>query len=901
MRGRRRECEALDQLLDAVRTGHSCCLVLRGEPGVGKTALLNFVSEQASGCRVARVAGVESEADLPFAGLQQLCTPMVDRLDGLPGPQQDALRVAFGLRDGGAPDRFLVGLAVLTLLSEAAVERPLVCLIDDAQWLDQASVQALEFVARRVMADPVAMVFAVREPADSPVLLGLPELVVSGLGDADARLLLESALQGGLDERVRDRFIAETRGNPLALLELPRGLSANELAGGFAVPAGQPLVSRIEHSFHRRLRALPGDTQRLLLTAAAEPIGDVVLLWRAAGLLGITPDAATAAEDAGLIDFGAARVRFHHPLVRSAVYQAASTGDRHAVHRALAEATDPEADPDRRAWHRASATVEPDEEVAGELVRSAARAEARGGVAAAAAFLGRATELTPDASRRGARAIAAAPAKLEAGAPDRASSLLATAEMGPLDELQRAQIGRLRARIAFAVNRGRDAPALLLAAAERLAPLDAAQARETYLEALEAAIAAGRLGVVDGVVAVAEAARAAPPAPSPPRPADLLLDGLTTRFTEGYAAALPSLQRALRAFLHDGCHSKDDLRWYGLASRVAPDLWDDESWERVASRQVELARAAGMLTVLPLASSIRAGVHVFAGEFAAASALVDEVEAIQRITGNAPVRHSSVLLAALRGQEGQTRQLIRTVIQDTTARGEGRAAALADYAAAMLDNSLGRYEEAFVAARRASEHEDLSLYGWVLTELVEAAVRSGRPEVAADALGRLAERTRASGTDWALGTEARSRALLTDGPAAEASYQEAIDRLARTREVLSLVRAHLVYGEWLRRESRRRAAREHLRHAHDAFREMGAVAFAERARRELLACGEAVPPSSPEARDELTAQEAQIARLAREGRTNHEIGAELFLSPRTVEWHLRKVFTKRGISSRREL
>ncbi|WP_433298749.1 AAA family ATPase [Pseudonocardia sp. CA-142604] len=453
LRGRRRECEALDQLLDTVRAGHSCVLVLRGESGVGKTALLDVVSEQASGCRVARVVGVESEADLPYAGLQRLCTPMVGRLEGLPGPQQDALRIAFGLRDGGAPDRFLVGLAVLTLLAEAAVERPLVCLIDDVQWLDRASVHALEFVARRVMAEQVAMVFAVREPGDSPVLVGLPELVVSGLGDADARLLLESALQGGLDERVRDRFIAETRGNPLALLELPRGLSANELAGGFAVPAGQPLVSRIEHSFHRRLRALPGDTQRLLLTAAAEPIGDVMLLWRAAGLLGITPDAATAAEDAGLIDFGAARVRFHHPLVRSAVYQAASTGDRHTVHRALAEATDPDADPDRRAWHRASATVEPDEAVAGELERSAARAESRGGVAAAAAFLGRATELTPDPSLRGVRAIAAAPAELEAGAPDLASGFLATAEMGPLDELQRAQIGRLRARIAFAVNR----------------------------------------------------------------------------------------------------------------------------------------------------------------------------------------------------------------------------------------------------------------------------------------------------------------------------------------------------------------------------------------------------------------------------------------------------------------
>ena len=498
-----------------MRAGRSGALVVRGEPGVGKTALLEYVLERASGCRVARASGVQSEMELVFAGLHQLCAPMLDRLERLPGPQRDALGTAFGLARGVAPDRFLVGLAVLSLLSEVAEERPLVCLVDDAQWLDRASAQALAFVARRLLAESVALVFAARAPGEERELRGLPELMVEGLGESDARALLGSVLPGPLDERVRDRIVAETRGNPLALLELPRGLTPAELAGGFGLPDAPALSGRIEESFRRQLAALPAATRRLLLVAAAEPVGEPVLLWHAAEQLGVGVEAAGPAAEAGLCEFGA-RVRFRHPLVRSAVYRAASPEDQRSAHGALAEATDPELDPDRRAWHHAQAAPGPDEEVAAELERSAGRAQARGGLAAAAAFLEQAALLTPGSARRTERALAAAQAKHQAGAPDAALELLATAEAGPLDELQRARVDLLRAQIAFAVRRGSDAPPLLLKAAKRLEPLDLTLARETYLEALSAAIFAGRLATGGGVLEAAEAARAAPPAPGPP-------------------------------------------------------------------------------------------------------------------------------------------------------------------------------------------------------------------------------------------------------------------------------------------------------------------------------------------------------------------------------------------------
>jgi len=899
--GRKRQCSALDGLVAEVRAGRSRVLTVRGEPGIGKTALLGYAAGTAQDFQVARAEGVESEMELPFAVLHRLCGRMLGRLDRLPGPQREAMGVAFGLCAGSPPDRFHVGLAVLGLLSDVAGERPLLCLVDDAQWLDQASAQALAFVARRLDAESVAVIFGTRDPAAAGELAGLPELVLGGLSDAEARALLASVVPGRLDERVRDRIIAESGGNPLALLELPRGVTAAELAGGFGLPGAGPVSGRVEDIFRRRLAPLPAKTRRLLLLAAAEPAGDPALLWRAAGRLGI--EAGDAAESGGLLEVGA-RVTFRHPLVRSAIYRSASPQDRREVHRALAEVTDPQLDPERRAWHLAQAAPGPDEDVAAELERSAGRAQARGGFAAAAAFLERSAALTPEPARRGARALAAAQAKLDAAAPDRAYELLATAEMAPLDELQRARVDVLRGQVAFARGRVSDASALMLAAAKRLEPLDAGLARETYREAFGAVLFAGRLSGAVGVREVASAARAAGRAGSslqPPRALDLLLDGLVTRFTEGYPAGVAPLRRALQA-------TQALLREHGLVGRevrfawgVSPELWDDEAWHELASRGVRLARDAGALTALPVGLTYHAGLLVFAGEFAAAAALLEEADAIAAATGNAHFDYASMLLAALRGHETQALEVIEACLQQATGRGEGRAIGHAEHAAAVLYNGLGRYRAALAAAQRACQHEDLGVFGWALAELVEAAARSGTREVAAAALERLAERTRASATDWALGIEARSRALLSDSHAAGPLYREALERLARSRIAVQLARAHLLYGEWLRRENRRIDAREQLRTAHQMLTSMGADGFAERAARELRATGERVRKRTTDTPAQLTARETQIARLAGDGLSNPDIAAQLFMSPRTVEYHLHKVFTKLAISSRNQL
>ncbi len=904
LRGRRSECDALLRVVTNTKAGHSQVLVLRGEPGVGKSALLDYLVTNAAGCQLLRAAGVESEMELDFSGLHQLCAPLMGRLDRLPGPQRDALAVAFGLRTGSAPDRFLVGLGTLSLLAEAAEEQPVVCVVDDAQWLDRVSAQTLAFVARRLLAERVALVFGIRASALGPRddhLLGLPELTVRGLHDGDARALLDVVVPGRLDERVRDRIVAETRGNPLALLELPRGLTVAELAGGFGRPDAQPLTSRIEQSFLRRIGALPAATQRLLLTAAAEPVGDVSLLRRAAERLGIGADAAAAAEAAGLIDLGV-RVRFRHPLVRSAAYRAADPGERRQVHRALAEATDPASDPDRRAWHRAHAAVGPDEAVAGELVRSADRAQARGGMAAAAAFLRRAAELTPDPATRGARAVAAAQATFEAGAPDAALELLAAAETAPLQELEQGRLARLRARIVFARRRGGEALPLLLDAADRLRRVDDGQAREAYLEAVGAAIFAGRLQEPGGMRRVAEAARIGPPGRQPPRPVDVLLDGLATRYTEGYVEAVPLVQHALRRFHQDVGHDRDDtMRWLWLTLPAAADVWDDETWHHLATDAVRAAREAGALNFLPSALTYRAVVHGHAGEFDQASALIEESDAITRATGNSHLPYATLLLLAWQGADAQVRAMTEAGAGRAATGGEGRAVGSGHFFTAVLHNGRGRYRAALSSAERACEYDDLGLFGFSLVELVEAGVRGDARAAAVTGLRRLEERTTASGTDWALGVLARSRALLSDGRAADRLYREAIERLGRTRVAVQLARTHLLYGEWLHREKRRRDARQQLRTAHEMLHRFGAHAFADRARRELLATGESVRPRVVDARQALTGQEAQIARLAVEGKTNAEIGAELFISPRTVEWHLHNVFTKLAVTSRNDL
>ena len=899
--GRRVEREALDELLASVRDNRGAVLVIRGEAGVGKTALLDYLVASASGCRIIRTSGVESEMELPFSSLHLLIGPLLQHRDRIPAPQRDALETAFGMASGDTPDRFMVGLAVLSLLSAAAEEMPLVCVVDDAQWLDRVSAQTLEFVARRLLAEPIALVVGVREPGHEEYMAGLQQLEVSGLAEDDARALLTSAVTGPLDPRVRDRIVAETRGNPLALLELPRGRTAVELSLGFDGTDQMPMATWLEVDYQRRLALLTPPTRRLLLVAAAEPLGDVTLLWRAADQLGLELDAAPA-KAAGLVEFGQG-VRFRHPLVRSAVYRSAQPEELRETHKALAEATDPIADPDRRAWHAAHASAGPDESVAAQLVAAADRAQRRGGLAVTAALLRNAARLTPDRARRARRALAAAEAEFAAAAPEAALELLAVAQLCPLQELELARIERLHARILFARQRSGGAVPLFLAAAQRLVPVDITLARETFLEAIAAATVTGHVSSAREAVI---AARAAPTPPQAPSPIDLFFDGLATLLTDGYAAGAPALRRALPLIAQEPLGDREaTMRWLLLALLVqwtyVQQLWDFAAWDTLATRATRLAREVGALAVLPGALTSEAGVHLHKGELRSAEALIEEAAAITAATGYAPVQYASLNVVAWRGDEAATTKLVDLAVREATARGDSVSIGLAEHVSAVLYNGLGRYDLALVAAQRAADIDNYAYVGWALAELVEAAVRSGDLDRAAAARARLEERTRHAGTDWALGVQARSDALIRDGEVADSYYRKAIGWLEASGVVIHLARTHLVYGEWLRRENRRRQAREHLRTAHEMFAAMGADAFAERARRELHATGETVRRRSSAPHETLTAQETQIARLAEKGLTNPEIAAQLFISPHTVEWHLRKVFAKLNIGSRKQL
>ena len=896
--GRRSECEELDRLLSDALAGRSRVTVLRGEAGVGKSALLRYLSERVADWHVATAAGVESEMEMAYSGLHQLCGPMLDRLDGLPVPQREALATVFGRSVAPAPDRFLVALAALTLFADVAEERPLVCIVDDAQWLDWESAQILGFVARRLLAERIALVCAVRAGMGDLALVGLPELLIHGLGDSDARALLLDNVYGPLDAAVCDQIVTESHGNPLALLEFPRTWSVADLAGGFGLPDSHPVVSKIEHSYVRRLRALPSDTQLLVLAAATEPLGDPLLLHRAAETLGVDIAAADPAVDAGVLRVGG-RVEFSHPLVRSAVYRSAAAEDRHRVHRALADATDPETDPDRRAWHRARATPGPGEEVAAELERSAGRAQARGGFAAAAAFLQRSVALTVDPARRAERALAAAQASFQAGAFDAALGLAATAEAGALDEFQRARVDLLRGDVAFASGALSDAPPLLLKAARRLEPVDLELARQTYLIAWSAASVAGDLGGSGVLPEICRAVQALVRRPGSPRPLDLLLNGLALLTTDGHAAATPTLQRAAAALLD--IPLEDVLRWGWVAMAASNAVWDNDGARAISARQVQLVRDAGALAALPLHLSALGIANAWIGDFAGAASNIAEADSVAAATGSRFFPWALLRLRALQGREAEASATIASAIEQA-AGGSLGAAIWAHWAAAVLYNGLARYEEAMASARQSTPNAfELWVSVWALPELVEAAARAGDTELARDALDRLAETTQPCGTHDALGIEARCRALLSDGAAAEELYRESIDRLSRTQLRPELARAHLLYGEWLRREGRRVDARMQLRTAYDLCVAIGMEAFGERARRELLATGERVRKRSVDTRDQLTPQEDQIARLARDGLSNPEIGAQLFISARTVEWHLGKVFTKLRISSRRQL
>jgi DNA-binding CsgD family transcriptional regulator len=904
--GRDAECAAVDRLLRQVRDGASGALVVRGDPGIGKSAILDYAAQAAAGFLLVAVTGIESEMEVAFAALQQVCAPLTKHLGQLPPPQAEALRVALGLSSSAPPDRFLAGLGVLSLAAEAADAQPVLCVIDDAQWIDQTSLQALAFAARRLYGESVAMIFATRTGVRLPDLAGLPELVLGGLPDPDARAVLAAVVPGRLDERVRDRIVAEAAGNPLALLEFSREVTAaGDLAGGFGVSPWmvRPLADRVAERFLARIVTLPAATRRLLLLAAAEPLGDPGLLKRAGDRLGMSIADLAPAESEGLVRLGD-RVTFRHPLVRSAIYRSAPVADRQAAHAALAEATDAEHDIDRRVWHRAHATFGPDEVVADELERSAGRAQARGGPAAAAAFLERAAALTADPRRRARLLLASAESKYDAIARHNAEAMVAVIDAGKLDDLDRARLERLSARTVLAARSGSEAPRLLLRAARRLEPLSALLARDTYLDAFAAAMIIGPRALGDGWPELGRSALEASPARDSADPGNLLLRGLALQVTGGYAASVPTLRQALQGFLAVPVPPGDTSAALWLACRTAMNLWDDEAWHQLAGRMVASARDGGALTGSPLSALVAS--TLLGGDFAEAASLIEETNVITAQTGEAVPMHGPMALAAWQGRDPLTAVPARALAAAPGAapRG-GTLGSISSYTTALYNNGFGRYQEALTAASIASEQaEVLGFALWALPELVEAAARSGEREVAAEGLERLRATSGPSATDWALGIEARCHALvLADGndPAAEERYTESIDRLGRTRIATHLARSRLLYGEWLRREKRRIDARAQLRAAREMFTRMGADGFAARAERELAATGERVRKRGVQRALELTPQEAQIARLASEGQSNPEIAAQLFLSPRTVEYHLHKIFTKLDITARGQL
>jgi DNA-binding CsgD family transcriptional regulator/tetratricopeptide (TPR) repeat protein len=893
---RARERERLDYVLAQASGGQSAVLVVHGEAGIGKTALLRYAARQASGLRIAEIEGIQAEMELAFAGIDRLCAPMLNSLEVLAEPQQHALRVAFGLASGKAPDRFLVALAVLNLLSATAEQRPLLCLLDDAQWLDAVSLEALGFVARRLSAEPIAMIFSLREPTTTRALEGLPHLSVEGLDESDARALLARSVPGLLDDDVRDRIVVETRGNPLALVDLSRRMSPSERAGGFAPPAAGDLPSRLEERYLREVAGLPEATQRLMLLAAAEPLGDAALLWRAAERLFTDPSALVPARDAGLLEIDD-RVRFHHPLVRSAVYRAASPDERRRAHDALAEVSDDELAADRRAWHRALAAAEPDEAVAADLQRSAGRAQGRGGFAAAAAFLDRATALTPDPALQTGRALAAAEVSFEAGDFESTLRLLATAESGPIDGFQRAQATLLRGHAALVSTYGSEASSLLFQAARQLEAFDVTLARRAYLTAWGAAVSANHLGGAEALAEICTAVLALPPLPPNPHPLDSLIEGFALLTTDGHAAAIPVLQSAARCSKE---LSVDDmLRWGWLAPGASSATWDLEGSLASNELKAQLVREAGALGELPIHLQSLALDRIWSGDLTDAAALVAESESVAAATGTAPPPITLLVLRASQGRDNEATPLIERLVEHATEAGQGMAVMVAHWAASRLNNGLRRYEAAASAAREVIEN---AIDPWTpvgaLPELVEAATRLGETELAGDALDRLVVTTQPAGTDFALGVEARSRALVTGGEAAEPLFHESIERLGRTRLRPELARTRLVYGEWLRREGRRGESRQQLRIAEELFSEMAMEAFAARTGAELVAAGGKPHTRRLGVREVLTPQEEQIARLARDGLTNADIGGRLFLSPRTVEYHLHKVYGKLGIDAR---
>lgn len=892
---RETELEAVEGLLAAARGGSSAVLVLRGGPGVGKTMLLEHAIGRASGLRVGRVGGVDSEFDLPYAALHQLLAPFLEEIEALPGPQRDSLASTLGLIEVERSDRFLTALGVLTLLSNAAQDTGLLCAVDDAEWLDEASAQVLSFVARRLVSEGIAMLFTFGAAHPTSVALApFRELNFEGLSQVASRELLDRKVEGTLDSGVRDRLVIEAEGNPLALIELAQLLTAEQLAGLAPLPKALPLGDRLEQGLMRNVRGLSSDARSILVLVATERSGDPGLLRRAADGLGLSQ---TAIDDAESVLRLGAQITFRHGFVRSAVYALASETTRRDAHLALAEAMDPDADEDRIAWHRAAASVDADETVAADLEASARKARDRGGQVAAAAVLELAAELTPDPSRRAARLLVAADADLAAGALSKADTLLSQLTPKLLDDEQRAEAQRLRGTLALARGDKGSSSTLLIEAARVLAPFDLRKARDTCLDALATAMFAGRLASDRGMREAVECARSMPE-PTQTTAADVLLDAFATLVDEGSAAAAPVLRRGVGLAGESG-----DLRAIGPAFQAAFELWDDEALHTLAQRRVDLARGSGAFVALPNALNQLGAYEVLVGRFDAAEACFEEADEISAATGYAGILGKTgvgpLILAAWRGEDARTRALAEVCSRDGTARGFGTFVGFAQSALGVLELGLGRYHEAMIAVQDAGL--DQILVTRTLPDLVEAAVRCGEEQLATQAAGELAESTTASGTDWALGVLARSQALLVAGREAEGLYREAIGRLQRSRARTQLARARLVYGEWLRRERRRRDAREELRAASQLFESMGALAFADRAQSELAATGERVHRRTPETLELLTPQERRIATLVSEGAPNAEVAAQLFISSRTVEYHLAKIFRKLRISSRSEL
>jgi DNA-binding CsgD family transcriptional regulator len=905
--GRIEERQSLNDLARNARQGHGGAVVVRGEAGIGKSALLEELADKAPEFRICRVVGVESEMELPYAGLQQLCGPVLDQMANLSPLHRNALEKVFGIATGSPPGRFLVGLAVVDLITKVAQQQPLMWLVDDAQWLDRASIQAIGFASRRFIGERIVVVIAARDSGEHCDLAGLPEIRLGGLSTEDADKLLDLVVTGPTDPPVRDRIIAETRGNPLALLELPRAWTTAELVEGLSESEYVPLAGHLELAFAKRLGELPADTQTLLALAAAEPKGDPALLWSAAEQLGLDWGAAAPAESAGLIEFGN-RVHFRHPLVRAAAYRGAPIQKRLDVHRALAEVTDPIRDADRRAWHRASSTVAHNEGVAAELEQSADRAKARGGLLAAAALLERAALLTPDGEQRANRTLAAAKAKRDAGALDAALRLLSAVESGSPSELRSALAEQLRGKIAFDQRRGAAAAELLMRAALRLEALDARLARDTYLEALAAAVWASGADGRELIRKVAEAAQAAPAAEDGPRTSDLLLDALASRVTEGYETAAPTLTKALAAVRKQdiGASDVEGLLWLAgnrVAGIIATETWDYETGRALAERQVMLARDSGALVQLQFALNFLANNVVLTGDMSAAVALVEEEQLLSAVTRVPPVGYSCLLLDAFRGDTPRAIPMIAATIETATKDGQGRIIAFAHYIGAVLYNGLGRHADALNCARQVVEWDALGYRTLVAAELAEAASREGDTALLSETTAWVRSRAAATPTEWALGISARVQALDANAAdTADSLYRESIEHLAKTPLRVELARSHLLYGEWLRRRGRRGDARDQLSIAHGALTGMGIGAFATRARRELSATtGRRTRRYVDTPSAQLTSQEFQIAQLVQRGLSNPEIGGRLFLSPRTVEWHLRNIFGKVGVSSRRQL